>query len=113
MQYRRTLLSFCFFISLFACLFLFDLSNSRADEWSEDLTVLCIAVEGDYILIQTTANNGTCGNQGRFIAENNDKRNNIYALAMAAFLSGKKVSIYFDSDKCINLGNVILVMNIH
>ena len=104
-----TLLTMVYFFSI-----LISYTNiANADEWTKNLSISRIAVEGDYIIIDTNSTSGTCGKPGRFIAKNDSKRNNLYAMAMTAFLFGKKTDIYFDSDGCINQGNVILVMNIY
>ncbi|TQF67867.1 DUF5992 family protein [Pseudoalteromonas luteoviolacea] len=87
------------FISLFSV-------KVFSNAWSPPLVVESVFTEGstDLVSIKTSGGEvyspGCTANHWIFIADNEDRRNRAFSLAMAALASGKKVSFWYSSSTC-------------
>jgi len=105
----------CFIFLLALCCVVVTTSTSKADDWVKNLTVNRVGVHDDCYVIDTNASQADCEVPGRFAIKTNAvNAKEIYATALTAFLTGKRVDIYVNANKeCLKGGIVSILIEIH
>ncbi|MCM2359009.1 MAG: hypothetical protein NDI77_12725 [Geobacteraceae bacterium] len=90
-------------------------SSSAAGGWYDNISIREVIAHGGYYLIGTNSTLADCGVQGRFtIPASTPMARDMYAMALTAYLSGKKIAIYVDANQgCAVSGMVSTLMTIH
>jgi len=92
------------FLLALCCFGVTTSTSKAADEWINNLTVHYVTVGVDSYIIDTDYNNSGCGSPGRFvIRKDTPMAKDMYAIALAALLSGKRINIYAEPGQGCHL----------
>ena len=90
-------------------------SSNAANGWYENISIRAVTAHGSYYLLDTSSTLADCGYAGRFaIPANTSMARDMYAMALTAYLNGKKIAIYVNAGQgCAIDGMVSVLMTLH
>lgn len=100
-----------FFLAMACVAMMAGTPSHAADGWYDGLRV----VHGGYYLVETDSPLADCEAPGRFAIRGDAvMAKEMYATAVMAFLTGKRINIYVDAAQgCLNNGMVATLISIH